>query len=64
MNIISRKCHSILAIGAIPILSVFLIGFGLTKVAVGKFSISLRQQLTDIQLGRASDSHGWMVRTV
>jgi len=30
----------------------------------GKLTMSLRQQLTDIQHGRAPDPHGWMVRLV
>jgi branched-chain amino acid aminotransferase len=30
----------------------------------GKFTMSLRQELTDIQSGRAPDRHGWMQRLV
>ncbi len=30
----------------------------------GKLTMSLRQELTDIQYGRAPDRHGWLTRLV
>jgi branched-chain amino acid aminotransferase len=34
------------------------------SAAAGKITMSLRQELTDIQYGRIPDPHGWMVRLV
>lgn len=35
---------------------------GNSEAAPGELTMSLRQELTDIQYGRAADPHGWMLR--
>ena len=35
---------------------------GSADAAAGELTMSLRQELTDIQYGKAEDSHGWMMR--
>jgi branched-chain amino acid aminotransferase len=35
---------------------------GNADAPAGELTMSLRQELTDIQYGRAADRHGWMTR--
>jgi branched-chain amino acid aminotransferase len=35
---------------------------GSADAAPGELTMSLRQELTDIQYGRVEDRHGWMMR--